>query len=157
MNKNTAIDVYHSQSNKITHEMFLDRIKSNFNEIIAGETLLTNIDSTDTNELKTILSLEYGESMNLFVKRADNEIISLIVKQTAKVKDLKQAIQSFYTTKKKSKRFEMTQVINWKYTWKIFLLRFGDELLIDENTALRDYGIQNRSILEFSRNFLRQN
>jgi hypothetical protein len=35
----------------------------------------------DIDELKTILSLEHGESMNLFVRRADDRVISKILDQ----------------------------------------------------------------------------
>ena len=44
---------------------------------LKNEPLLSDIDTNlNLPELKNILSLEHGESMNVFIKRADDKIIS---------------------------------------------------------------------------------
>lgn len=162
VNANTTVHKHNSPIDfdieQMSNEMFVNRIKKEMIEIIKEEPLVSDLETTlDIEELKKIISLEHGESMNLFVRRADNRVINVIVKQTARVKDLKDAIEAFYKSKKAQEQFpEVTPIINWKFTWKTFSLMYKEKKLTDMNRSLRDYGVVNRSELEFTRNVFRR-
>ncbi len=82
---------------------------------------------------------------------------ALILKQNSRVKDLKTAIQDFYSSEKGRHKFtNITQIINWKYTWKKYSVCFNNIQLLDDNKTLSEYGILNKSELEFSRNIFRK-
>lgn len=152
--KETATDNT-SNNDMLTHEMFMNTIQTGLNEIIKSEPLFENINSATKNEeLKVILSLEHGESMIIFVRRGDNQLLSLIIKVNGTVKDLKLALKSHF---KKARLLspETTPNINWKYTWKNFSLVYDDTQLLDDKKALRDYGIGNKCELQFVRKVFR--
>lgn len=141
-----------------SHDMFMDTLRKNLNELIKNEPLLFDIETDFKNaELKEILSLERGESMTLFIRRADGQLINLIVNIAGTVNDLKTALESFYKSRKARQNFpDTTSIINWKHTWKNYSLVYDNEKLLDPNKALRDYGIVNRCELEFARNVFRR-
>lgn len=146
------------KNEQLSHEFFIKNIKLKLNEIIKEETLLSNINpELNEEELKNILSLEHGESMTVFIRRDDNELLNLIVKQNATVENLKTAIESFYKSKRAQIQFPgMTEIINWKHVWKNYSLKFADTKLSDRKRSLRDYGVQHRSELRFERMKFRQ-
>jgi hypothetical protein len=45
--------------------------------------------------------------------------------------------------------------INWKYIWKNYCLNFNNTKLTDNNLSLRDYGIKNKSELNFCKIFFK--
>ncbi|CAF0709699.1 unnamed protein product [Brachionus calyciflorus] len=77
-------------------------------------------------ELKNLLSLEHGESMNLFIRRADNQIFNVIVKLNSTVKDLKESIKNYYIVKHEKDPSSCTKAINWRYVWKNYCLMFNE-------------------------------
>ena len=132
------------------HADFCKLIESKFKEIIKNEPLLSDLDSkTSLNELKSILSLEHGESMNLFIKKFDGEKFSVIVKQNATLKDLKESIEIHFKIKHEKNPDSFPRVVNWKYVWRNFCLSNRGEKLVENLRELRDCGIRNRSELEF--------
>lgn len=81
------------------------------------------------------------------------------MKQNANLIDLKKSIQNTFQVNQKiqSQLNIAPQVINWKYIWKNYCLSFNDEKLLDNNKSLRDYGIKNKSELNFLKlNFRKQ-
>ncbi|KAJ0024400.1 hypothetical protein Pint_09299 [Pistacia integerrima] len=66
---------------------------------------------------------------------------------SATVKDLKLAI------KKKVNEMEQSKMghrhISWKHVWKNYCLFHQNQKLLDENSALEDFGIRNNSQVQF--------
>ena len=65
------------------HTHFISLIKHELNDIIKNEPLLQDISmettSSKLNDLKNILSLEYGESMKIFIKINNKYINGMIL------------------------------------------------------------------------------
>ncbi|KAJ0086342.1 hypothetical protein Patl1_09463 [Pistacia atlantica] len=66
---------------------------------------------------------------------------------SATVKELKLAI------KKKVNEMEQSKMghrhISWKHVWKNYCLFYQNQKLLDENSALEDFGIRNNSQVQF--------
>ena len=61
----------------LTHEEFLNEIRLKMKKVVEEEPLLNTVESDSSlSRLKTILSLEHGESMNVFIRRGDDKLIS---------------------------------------------------------------------------------
>ncbi len=79
----------------------------------------------------------------------------MIVKQDARIEDLKVGCKLAFRIKEEKKREknERSKSFNWRYFWKNFgFVHNGVKLDdMDKSKELRDYGIKNRSVLEFYR------
>jgi hypothetical protein len=49
-----------------------------------------------------------------------------------------------------------TKSFNWRYFWRNFGFKFNGERLVDGEKELRDYGLQNRSVVELYRLMARE-
>ncbi|RNA21214.1 U11 U12 small nuclear ribonucleo 25 kDa [Brachionus plicatilis] len=131
---------------------------SNFgNQILPNETSLGDIDpNISLVELKNLLSLEYGESMNLFIRRADDQTFNVIVKLNSTLRDLKESIRNYFISKHEKDSSSITKAVNWKYIWKNYCLSFNNQMLLDNKIELRSYGISSKAELKFERIFHRK-
>ncbi|GFN79034.1 U11/u12 small nuclear ribonucleoprotein 25 kda protein, partial [Plakobranchus ocellatus] len=63
-----------------------------------NDPLLRDLDPHVTlEEVNSMIALEYGQAMVINVRRADNEVIPIVVTQKARVIDLKHAIKRHFT------------------------------------------------------------
>jgi U11/U12 small nuclear ribonucleoprotein SNRNP25 len=130
------------------HENLMNLFKISINEIIKNDSLLNDMHSNITlEEVNNLVSFEHGDSMVLYVCRADNQIMNIIVRQNATLKDLKSAIKQYILLK--NSRENNTTILNWKYIWKLYCLCFNNEKLIDNGKLLKDYGVYNKAKLTF--------
>jgi U11/U12 small nuclear ribonucleoprotein SNRNP25 len=111
----------------------------------------------DLNELKKVLSLEHGESMKLLIRRADDQVFSVIVRLDSTLKDLKGSIKDHFTQKHKRSPADFPKAVNWQYVWKNYCLMFEEEKLTENSKQLRDYGIKNKCELTFFKFSFRKN
>jgi hypothetical protein len=81
--------------------------------------------------------------------------LEVIVKQDARIEDLKKACKLAFLSKneKERKKNEPVKSFNWRYFWRNFGFVFSNEKLDDKDKRkeLRAYGIKNISVLEFYR------
>ncbi|KAL7244728.1 hypothetical protein ACSBR2_000153 [Camellia fascicularis] len=98
-------------------------------------------------DMDTLISLELGSAMRISVLKLDHTSIDVAVMNSATVKDLKLAI------KKKVNDMEQSTMghrhISWKHVWANFCLSYHNEKLLDDNSALQDYGMRNNSQVQF--------
>ncbi|KAA8529617.1 hypothetical protein F0562_034283 [Nyssa sinensis] len=98
-------------------------------------------------DVDTLISLELGSAMRISVLKLDGTFIDVAVMNSATVKDLKLAV------KKKINDMEQSRMghrhISWKHVWENFCISYHNEKLLDDNSALQDYGIRNNSQVHF--------
>uniref|UniRef100_A0A5B7BJR3 Ubiquitin-like domain-containing protein n=1 Tax=Davidia involucrata TaxID=16924 RepID=A0A5B7BJR3_DAVIN len=98
-------------------------------------------------DVDTLISLELGSAMRISVLKLDGTSIDVAMMNSATVKDLKLAV------KKKVNEMEQSRMghrhISWKHVWQNFCLSYHNEKLLDDNSALQDYGIRNNSQVHF--------
>ncbi|KAJ4844741.1 U11/U12 small nuclear ribonucleoprotein [Turnera subulata] len=98
-------------------------------------------------DLDTLISLELGSAMRISVQKLDGSYFDVAVMNLATVKDLKLAI------KKKVVEMEQSKMghrhISWKQVWGNHALSYQNQKLLDDNSALQDFGIHNNSQVHF--------
>ncbi|KDP45621.1 hypothetical protein JCGZ_17228 [Jatropha curcas] len=98
-------------------------------------------------DVDTLISLELGSAMRISVLKLDGTSFDVALMNSATVKDLKLAI------KKKIIEMEQSKMghrhISWKHVWTNFALSFCNQKLLDDNSALQDFGIRNNSQVQF--------
>jgi len=125
---------------------FCKSVNKQLNEIIKNEKYLNDIDpDMSPSELKSVLSLERGESMLIFIKRYDEKLLSFIVPSKGTLEDLKKVMRA------QMKRTMKHERINWKYVWKNYCLTHRHEQLVQNKKKLKDYDIEHKSQLNFSK------
>ncbi|GAV56687.1 hypothetical protein CFOL_v3_00229, partial [Cephalotus follicularis] len=98
-------------------------------------------------DVDTLISLELGSAMRISLLKLDGTSFDVALMNSATVKDLKLAI--------KRKVFDMEQSnmghrqISWKHVWKNHCLSYQSNKLLDDNSALQDFGIRNNSQVHF--------
>ncbi|XP_059072629.1 U11/U12 small nuclear ribonucleoprotein 25 kDa protein isoform X2 [Cryptomeria japonica] len=95
-------------------------------------------------DVNTLISLEQGSAMKLFVLRMDNTIF---VPNSASVKDLKSAVTRKVNEMEQSKMGH--RHISWRHVWSNFCLSYANQNIIDDKAMLQDFGIRNNSQIHF--------
>ncbi|CBI18903.3 hypothetical protein VitviT2T_026964 [Vitis vinifera] len=98
-------------------------------------------------DVDTLINLELGSAMRISVIKLDSTSFDVAVLNSATVKDLKLAI------KKKINDMEQSKMghrhISWKHVWANFCLSYYNDKLINDGSALQDFGIHNNSQVHF--------
>ncbi|XP_073276414.1 U11/U12 small nuclear ribonucleoprotein 25 kDa protein isoform X1 [Primulina huaijiensis] len=98
-------------------------------------------------DVDTLINLELGSAKRISVRKLDGTSIDVAVMNSATVKDLKLAI------KKKVNDLEESRMghrhISWKHVWANFCLLHHNEKLLNDDSALEDYGVRNNSQVQF--------
>ncbi|KAL6982638.1 U11/U12 small nuclear ribonucleoprotein [Sarracenia purpurea var. burkii] len=98
-------------------------------------------------DVDTLFCLELGSAMRISVLKLDDTSFDVAMMNSATVKNLKLAV------KKKINEMEQSKMghrqISWKHVWANFCLSYHNEKLLDDNTALEQYGIRNNSQVQF--------
>ncbi|XP_023211920.1 U11/U12 small nuclear ribonucleoprotein 25 kDa protein-like [Centruroides sculpturatus] len=133
---------------QLSHQEALSMVEKGISRIIATDPLLADLpDGVTLEELNSLLALEQGRAMTLFVKRADGLVYDIIIEQKTNVLDLKKAIRRYVTTK--LEREGKKRTISWRYVWRIYWLYFEGQKLMNDHYLLKDYGIGNNSEITF--------
>uniref|UniRef100_A0A2P2PLK3 SNRNP25 ubiquitin-like domain-containing protein n=1 Tax=Rhizophora mucronata TaxID=61149 RepID=A0A2P2PLK3_RHIMU len=94
-------------------------------------------------DVDTLISLELGSAMRISILKLDGSSFDVAMMNSATVKDLKLAV------KKKVNEMEQSKMghrhISWKHVWENFALSYHNQKLLDDNSALQDFGLRNNS------------
>jgi len=131
-----------------THKEAMSTAKDMLAGLIMNDPLLRDLDTHVTlEEVNSMIALEYGQAMVVNIRRVDNEIVPIVVTQSAKVIDLKHAIQRHFTLRQM--RTGGSTHLSWRHIWKRHWLSYNNEKLMDDNRKLKSYGIRNREFVTF--------
>ncbi|XP_056109236.1 U11/U12 small nuclear ribonucleoprotein 25 kDa protein [Rhinichthys klamathensis goyatoka] len=131
----------------LPHSEFLDIFEEGL-ALIVQDPLLCDLPIQVTlEEVNSQVALEYGQAMTVRVCKPDEEVMPIVVVQSATVLDLKKAIRRYMELKQQ--REGGVKHISWKYVWRTFHLAFNGEKLEDDERKLKDYGIRNRDEVTF--------
>ncbi|KZV33178.1 hypothetical protein F511_18194 [Dorcoceras hygrometricum] len=113
-------------------------------EALLNDPVLGDVPKKPTlSDVDTLINLELGSAKRISIRKLDGTSIDVAVMNSATVKDLKLAI------KKKVNDMEESRMghrhISWKHVWANFCLLHHNEKLLNDDSALEDYGIRNNS------------
>lgn len=149
-----GVDDSDEQSLKIidktfSHQDAMALIKENL-KVLLCDPLLCDLPADVTlDEVNSQIALEYGRSMTVNVRRADDKLYAVVVTQTATVRDLKAAIKRHVTLKLGRDTSRPQKKVSWRYVWRTYWLTFEGQKLTEESRLLKDYGIRNRDEVTF--------
>lgn len=63
--------------------------------------------------------------------------------------DQQQSVSASTSTATESRSSEKIPNISWRYIWRTYFLEFDGSLLDDDTKLLSNYGIRNKSVLNF--------
>ena len=86
--------------------------------------------------------------MSVKVRRADGDVITVIVDQNASVADLKKAIRRGFELRRE-RQGEAGVAVSWKYVWRAYWLVFDGQKLNENNKLLKEFGVRNRDEVTF--------
>ncbi|KAK6188816.1 hypothetical protein SNE40_004915 [Patella caerulea] len=142
------------QSEKLTtdttlsHKDAMQQVQDILAELIPSDPLLQDLPGQVTlEEVNSMIALEHGQAMVVFVRRDDGISMPIVVIQDATVLDLKQAIKRYVMLKQA--RSGSTQHISWKYVWRRHWLYYDNQKLSDDKKTLKEYGIRNKAEVTF--------
>ncbi|KAK9269901.1 hypothetical protein L1049_025474 [Liquidambar formosana] len=98
-------------------------------------------------DVDTLVSLELGSAMRISVLKLDGTSFDVAVLNSAKLKDLKVAIKKKINDTEQSKMGH--RHISWRHVWSNFCLSYHNEKLLNDDSALQDFGIRNNSQVHF--------
>lgn len=132
----------------LSHHEVMVKVQSTLSDIIATDPLLYDLPPQVTlEEINSYIALEHGKAMVINVRRADDEVLPIVVTQNASVLDLKHAIKRFVNLKQE--RANDKTSISWRYVWKRYWLYYDGVKLTDDKKLLKDYGLVNKDEVTF--------
>lgn len=132
----------------LSHRAAMEQFKDCLAELIVGDPLLSDLPTAVTmEEVSSQIALAHGQAMTVNVRRVDDQVLPIVVVNSATVHDLKRAICRHVTLKQE--RENGTLHISWKYVWKSYWLYFNGEKLTKDNRPLKEYGIRNKDEVTF--------
>lgn len=133
----------------LSHQETMERIKEGLVKL-TQDPLLSDLPVDVTlEEISSQIALEYGQSMTINVRRADDKLYPVVVPQAATVRDLKVAIKRHVILKLFRDTSRPQKHISWKYIWRTYWLHFDGQKLTDDRKLIKDYGIRNRDEVKF--------
>ncbi|CAN1127493.1 U11/U12 small nuclear ribonucleoprotein 25 kDa protein [Linum perenne] len=98
-------------------------------------------------DVDTLISLEFGSAMRISVLKLDGTTFDVAVMNSATLKDLKLAIKRKVTEMEQSKMGH--RQISWRHVWANYCLSHRNQKLLDDSSALQEFGIRNNSQVNF--------
>ncbi|KAI4306700.1 hypothetical protein L6164_029955 [Bauhinia variegata] len=98
-------------------------------------------------DVETLINLELGSAMRVSVLKLDGSSFDVTVMNSATLKDLKVAIEKKINYLEQSKMGH--RHISWRYVWGNFCLSYLNNKLLDDSSALQNFGIRNNSQVHF--------
>ncbi|KAL4217605.1 U11/U12 small nuclear ribonucleoprotein [Mactra antiquata] len=143
-----STDVSSKDGQCLSHSDVMLKVKKELSEIIQSDSLLCDLPAEITlDEINSQIALEYGQAMLVNVVRADDQVMGVVVTQSATVLDLKHAIKRHFLLKQ-TREGGKTH-ISWRYVWKRHWLYFKGQKLTEDNKKLKDYDIRNKDEVTF--------
>ncbi|XP_062607585.1 U11/U12 small nuclear ribonucleoprotein 25 kDa protein-like [Saccostrea cucullata] len=132
----------------LSHQEAMSKVEAAIDDIVSKDPLLYDLPPEVTlEEINSFIALEHGQAIVVNVRRADGEVLSVVVVQNGTVLDLKHAIKRHMTLK--LARSKGKKHISWKYIWKRYWLYFEGQKLNEDKKPLKEYGIRNRDEVTF--------
>ncbi|XP_061193717.1 U11/U12 small nuclear ribonucleoprotein 25 kDa protein-like [Saccostrea echinata] len=132
----------------LSHQEAMSKVEAAIDDIVSKDPLLYDLPPEVTlEEINSFIALEHGQAIVVNVRRADGEVLSVVVVQNGTVLDLKHAIKRHMTLK--LSRSKGKKHISWKYIWKRYWLYFEGQKLNEDKKPLKEYGIRNRDEVTF--------
>ncbi|KAL5013803.1 hypothetical protein ScPMuIL_008073 [Solemya velum] len=134
----------------MNHIEVMKTVQDVLRNIITTDPLLCDLPPEATlEEINSQIALEHGQAMMVFVRRADGQVMPIVVTQTATVLDLKHAIKRYMSLKLTREGRKIG--LSWKYIWKRYWLHFEGQKLTENNKPLKEYSIKNKDEVTFIR------
>ncbi len=131
------------ENNELSHVQAMAIFRNGLSGMIQNDPLLFDLPSDITlDEINAKIDLEHGRSMTVNIRRADDVIYPIVVRQDATVHDLKLALKR--CVQLRQKRHGGVTCVSWRYVWRKFCMVFDGKLLTDSQKMLKDYGIRNK-------------
>jgi len=131
-----------------THQEAMEMVHATLTDLVHNDLLLQTIPTPLTlEEVNSLVALERGLAMTVNVRKADDEIMPIIVEQTATVLHLKKAVQRYVTLRQA--RLRRVVHISWRYIWRTYVLYYAGQKLDKDHKKLKDYGISNKDEVTF--------
>uniref|UniRef100_A0A8C4Q5B8 Small nuclear ribonucleoprotein 25 n=1 Tax=Eptatretus burgeri TaxID=7764 RepID=A0A8C4Q5B8_EPTBU len=131
----------------LSHAEFMDIFREGVARLVQHPLLCDLPVEVTLEEINSQIALECGQAMTVRVRRLDGEVLPIVVVQDATVLDLKKAIRRHVQLK--LEREGGQRHISWLYVWRTFHLVYEGQKLLDDGTALKEYGIGNRDEVTF--------
>ncbi|XP_071854317.1 U11/U12 small nuclear ribonucleoprotein 25 kDa protein-like isoform X1 [Apostichopus japonicus] len=145
----------YNMSERLTHEEVMTYLKGQLSDVLTQDPLLSDLPSDVTpEEVNLKIALEHGQAMTVFVRKADGEVLPIVVMQSATVRDLKNAIRRYMTLQLQRKN--CSKKVSWRYIWRTYWLSYSGEKLASDKKRLKDYGVQNRAEVSYVKRLRRK-
>jgi len=132
----------------LPHHVAMEMFRDGVAELIVGDPLLSDLPTRITpEEVTSQIALEHGQAITVYVRRADDVVLPVVVVQDGTVLDLKQAIQRHVTLKQI--REEGTTHISWRHVWRRHWLYYSGQKLTEDRKLIKEYGIRNKDEVSF--------
>uniref|UniRef100_UPI00358DF08A U11/U12 small nuclear ribonucleoprotein 25 kDa protein n=1 Tax=Myxine glutinosa TaxID=7769 RepID=UPI00358DF08A len=131
----------------LSHAEFMDIFREGVARLVQHPLLCDLPVEVTLEEINSQIALECGQAMTVRVRRQDGEVLPIVVVQDATVLDLKKAIRRHVQLK--LEREGGQRHISWLYVWRTYHLVYEGQKLVDDDTALKEYGIRNRDEVTF--------
>ncbi|KAF9787587.1 hypothetical protein SFRURICE_001639 [Spodoptera frugiperda] len=134
----------------LSHDELLEITQSSLATLLSKDSFLKDLpNDIIIEEILSQIAVEHGQSITIFISRESEPTLKVIIRQDAKVRDLKKAIQRHFELYQK--RAGIKTKISWKYIWKTYNLNFDSIALDDNNANIQDYGVTNKVTLMFKK------
>lgn len=134
----------------LSHDELLEITQSSLSTLLSKDSFLKDLpNDIIIEEILSQIAVEHGQSITIFISRESEPTLKVIIRQDAKVRDLKKAIQRHFELYQK--RAGIKTKISWKYIWKTYNLNFDSIALDDNNANIQDYGVTNKVTLMFKK------
>ncbi|XP_021364316.1 U11/U12 small nuclear ribonucleoprotein 25 kDa protein-like [Mizuhopecten yessoensis] len=137
-----------SSDQSLSHVEAMSQVQAVMAHLITEDPLLSDLPPQVTlEEVNSCVALEYGQAIVVNVRRADDEVMAVVVTQNATVLDLKHAIKRYITLRQMRNGGKLH--ISWRYIWKRYWLYFNSQKLSDDRKTLKQYEIRNKDEVTF--------
>ncbi|CAH1644670.1 unnamed protein product [Spodoptera littoralis] len=134
----------------LSHDELLEITQSSLATLLSKDSFLKDLpNDIIIEEILSQIAVEHGQSITIFISRESEPTLKVIIRQDAKVRDLKKAIQRHFELYQK--RAGIKTKISWKYIWKTYNLNFDSIALDDNNANIQEYGVTNKVTLIFKK------
>jgi len=121
---------------------------------LLGDPLLSDLpEDVDCEEVRAQLALVNGHAMTLRLVREDSTQVTVTVLQNCKVSELQRAVkrQIIRTSP------DLPPSFSWRSFWRRYTLTLSTTALSDPKSLVAHYGVQNNSLLRFTKRVRRNN
>ncbi|KAJ0182118.1 hypothetical protein K1T71_002840 [Dendrolimus kikuchii] len=137
-------------ANSLSHDELLEVTQSTLCTLLSCDPLLNDLPSDIIlEEVLAQIAVEHGQSITVFISRDCEQVLKVIIPQSATVRELKKAVRRHFEIYQK--RIKNKVKISWKYIWKTYDLSYDSTILDDDDHSIQEYGVCNKVTLGFKK------